>query len=222
MNPAVKLYLFLFNLSLSVGWAYILYLTHTQRADTSKMWYHVQFPLKIFQTAAILEVLHAATGIVKSNVFLTFFQVLSRVFVLWCVLDISPPSQVCIGVPMLLIAWCITEIIRYGYYFLNIIGMAQIIVYLRYTLFIALYPIGVTGELLCIYASLPYVNNHNIWSIEMPNALNFSFNFYYILVMSMLMYIPIFPQLYLHMFAQRRKIIGGGSSSKKESEAKSK
>lgn len=29
----------------------------------------------------------------------------------------------------------------------------------------------------------------------------------------MIGYIPIFPHLYLHMFAQRKKILGGGSSA---------
>jgi len=79
----------------------------------------------------VFQIVHAATGIVKSSVFLTMFQVASRVFVLWCVLEISPPSQVCIGVPMLILAWTITEIIRYGYYFFNLIGLPTLIQWFR-------------------------------------------------------------------------------------------
>jgi len=179
------------------------------------MYSSLHLPLKLFQTAAILEVVHAAVGIVKSNPVLTLFQVFSRVFAIWGVLEISPPSQVCIGVPTLLVAWTITEIIRYGYYFLNLIGMAFIIQWFRYTLFIVLYPIGITGELLCIYHALDHVKKTNLWSVSMPNALNVAFSYHYFLMFIMLLYIPIFPMLYSHMFAQRRKILGGGSAKKR-------
>ena len=43
----------------------------------------------------------------------------------------------------------------------------------------------------------------------MPNSLNMTFNFYYVLIAIMLSYIPLFPQLYFHMIAQRKKVIGG-------------
>lgn len=79
----------------------------------------------------------------------------------------------------------------------------------RYTTFIALYPIGVTGELLCQWAALPVIARTGAYSVAMPNAWNAIFNFYGVLIAIMLSYIPIFPQLYLHMFAQRRKVIGG-------------
>ncbi|CAL8113475.1 unnamed protein product [Orchesella dallaii] len=214
MGLVSKIYLMLYNLTLTVGWAYVLFLTIQHRADYKKIYSNVRIPLQIFQTAAVLEILHAAIGIVKSNVILTTFQVFSRVFVVWCVLEVSPPSTVSIGVPLLLFAWCVTEIIRYGYYFLNLVGLAQLIVWFRYTLFIALYPIGVSGELLCMYNALSYVRDNRIWSYSMPNQINFVFDYHYVLIGIALLYIPIFPQLYLHMFAQRKKILGGGSTSK--------
>jgi len=214
MGVVSKVYLILYNLILTLGWTYVLFLAWEKRNDHTKMWAHVQWAVKIFQTAALMEVVHAATGIEKSNVFLTFFQVLSRVFVVWCVLEVSPPSTTCVGVPLVMIAWDITEIIRYGYYFLNLIGMQQVLVWFRYTLFIILYPIGITGELICMYYSLEYIRNKNLFTFSMPNAFNFTFDYQYAMVIAMLSYIPIFPQLYCHMFAQRRKILGGGSKAK--------
>lgn len=52
----------------------------------------------------------------------------------------------------------------------------------------------------------------------MPNPLNFTFSYYYFLWIVMLTYIPIFPQLYLHMFALRKKVLGNsnGSDAKKQ------
>ena len=60
----------------------------------------------------------------------------------------------------------------------------------RYTFFIALYPIGVTGELLCFYAAQAFVANKKLWTLEMPNKLNFTFSYHYFLLFMMFLYIP--------------------------------
>lgn len=90
-----------------------------------------------------------------------------------------------------------------------------------YTTFIVLYPTGVTGELLCLWWAQSYAQKNKIWSIELPNASNFTFSYYYFLWIVMLLYIPLFPQLYLHMFALRKKVLGkpnvGGQSAKLKS-----
>lgn len=78
----------------------------------------------------------------------------------------------------------------------------------RYTTFIVLYPTGVTGELLCLYWAQDYAAKNTIWSIELPNITNFTFSYYYFLWIVMLLYIPLFPQLYFHMFALRKKVLG--------------
>jgi hypothetical protein len=41
--------------------------------------------LHIFQSLALLEVVHAAVGLVRSNPVLTFLQVLSRLLVVWVI-----------------------------------------------------------------------------------------------------------------------------------------
>lgn len=63
--------------------------------------------------------------------------------------------------------------------------------------------------MLLFFASLPVVKARRQWELPLPNAINMSFNFYNFLVVSMLLYIPLFPQLYGHMIRQRKKIIGG-------------
>lgn len=55
-NVLVKAYLILYNVVLTAGWAYVGYLGYQQRHDYTKIWAHVEVPLKIFQTAAIMEV----------------------------------------------------------------------------------------------------------------------------------------------------------------------
>lgn len=60
----------------------------------------------------------------------------------------------------------------------------------RYTFFYILYPVGVSGELLVYWTSLGYVGRTKMWSIEMPNKLNFSFSLWTAIFLIMLVYIP--------------------------------
>ena len=77
----------------------------------------------------------------------------------------------------------------------------------RYTFFIIAYPVGVTGELLASYSAMLYSSEKGLLSITLPNSLNFTFSFPLLILGIMLMYIPLFPPMYLHMFAQRRKVL---------------
>lgn len=60
----------------------------------------------------------------------------------------------------------------------------------RYNFFIILYPVGVVGELLTIYAALPYVKRSGMFSVRLPNKYNVSFDYYYFLLIIMASYIP--------------------------------
>ena len=53
--------------------------------------------------------------------------------------------------------------------------------------------------------------------LDMPNKLNVTFNLYVVTLMVMLYYIPGFPPMYFHMFAQRRKVLGRGEAEAKKS-----
>ncbi|XP_012240509.1 very-long-chain (3R)-3-hydroxyacyl-CoA dehydratase hpo-8 isoform X1 [Bombus impatiens] len=220
-NNVGLLYLKTYNLLQVFGWSYILYkfvVNDFSSTTEANLWQNVKWPVVIFQHAALLEIIHAATGLVKSNPVLTTFQVFSRIIVVSGVLLATPNNYAAssYGLPLAILAWSITEIIRYLFYYMNLNEFVPyFLTWLRYTLFIVLYPIGVTGELLCIYSAVNYANSHpEFWSYKLPNSWNFIFSYYFILITIMLSYIPLFPQLYLHMFAQRRKIIGGETSKK--------
>ncbi|VDP12664.1 unnamed protein product [Heligmosomoides polygyrus] len=79
-----------------------------------------------------------------------------------------------------------------------------------------MYPIGVTGELLTLFGSLPEVAEKKYFTLEMPNPLNIGISFYWILIGSALFYIPGFPQLYLYMFAQRKKVLSTDAAKKRQ------
>ncbi|XP_011634290.1 very-long-chain (3R)-3-hydroxyacyl-CoA dehydratase 2 [Pogonomyrmex barbatus] len=217
-----KLYLLSYNLGQTLGWSYILYQIiqyYISPSTGSSLWDKIKLPIIIFQNAALLEIIHAATGMVPSNVIITTLQVLSRVIVVVAIILATPYTYAASspGLPLALIAWSITEIIRYFYYFVNLINIVPyVLVWLRYTTFIILYPLGITGELLCFYSAIKYATaNPDSWSYTLPNKWNFTFSYLYFLVTVVLTYIPSFPQLYLHMFAQRRKILNPDAATKK-------
>ncbi|KAF3836366.1 hypothetical protein F7725_028924 [Dissostichus mawsoni] len=69
----------------------------------------------------------------------------------------------------------------------------------RYNLFIVLYPLGVIGELMTIYAALPFVRRSGMYSMRLPNKYNVSFDYYYCLIIVMLSYIPREETFYFHV-----------------------
>jgi very-long-chain (3R)-3-hydroxyacyl-CoA dehydratase len=80
----------------------------------------------------IQQIFHVAIGIVKSNLFITTVQVFSRVMVVCGVILATPTAKVSPGLPLALLAWSVTEIIRYGYYAFNLIGaVPHVLVFLR-------------------------------------------------------------------------------------------
>lgn len=215
---AVKAYLVFYNVAQVIGWSYLLYQLaryHISPPKDTTLWEYVKLTVIIFQNAALLEVLHAAVGFVVSNVFMTAAQVYSRVMVVCLVLLATPTAPLSIGLPMALFAWSVTEVIRYSFYALNLLGaVPHFLIWCRYTFFIILYPIGVSGELLCIWSAYQHAAATSMWSYALPNIFNFTFDYGYFLIGNMLAYLPVFPQLYLYMFAQRKKVIKGGSGKK--------
>ncbi|XP_031625905.1 very-long-chain (3R)-3-hydroxyacyl-CoA dehydratase hpo-8 [Contarinia nasturtii] len=223
----VKAYLLAYNFGQVFGWSFMLYQLFnyylTDLRKTTTLWEYIGTTVVIFQNAAILEIVHAATKIVRTNVVLTTFQVLSRVMLVCGVLLATPNAIYSPGLPLALLAWSITEIIRYSFYGFNLLNIVpSFLTFLRYTTFIVLYPTGVTGELLCLFWAQRYAHKNKIWSIELPNSYNFTFSYFYFLWIVMLLYIPLFPQLYLHMFSLRRKVLGSGGASAQNSKVKSK
>ncbi|KAK6766132.1 hypothetical protein RB195_025812 [Necator americanus] len=219
MKPA-QLYLFVYNAVQVLGWGVILIKTIdglSKQLSWPELYTSVETEVKIFQTLALLEIVHALIGIVRSPVGTTIMQVWSRLLLVWPILHTCATARQSVGVPMFLVAWSLTEVIRYSFYALGLLSAVPFfLTWLRYTLFIVLYPLGVTGELLTLFGALPEVAEKKYYTIEMPNPANMGFSFYAVLIASALFYIPGFPQLYLYMFAQRKKVLYVEAAKKKQ------
>ncbi|OQV15415.1 putative Very-long-chain (3R)-3-hydroxyacyl-CoA dehydratase 2 [Hypsibius exemplaris] len=206
MASAGKIYLIVYNVVQLFCWA--TGFTELVRCLLTKedLWTVVGPGLKIYQTLAILEIVHTVVGLVKSSPAITSFQVFSRLMVLWGALAYSESARQSVGFPMLFGAWTLAEMIRYSFYLAALFKKQPYpLVWLRYSMFIILYPLGVAGELLVMYNTLPKVAAEQPFASLAPGDLNWA---YYAYVAIMVLYIPVFPVLYGHMLSQRKKALG--------------
>lgn len=190
----MKIYLKAYNLILCLSWSALLiwYVYNGFELDKTGM-----LLLNFSQVAAILEIFHALFKWVSSPIVTTVVQVFSRLFILVLVNLLLPGEYFEVfgisGLPLIIFAWCITEIIRYGYYFTTLNNNeSKALLQLRYTTFIVLYPMGVTGELLIAFSWMNKDGLH--WDLT-----DIVFAGIFIL------YLIFFPKLYMHMWSQRRK-----------------
>lgn len=190
----MKTYLKLYNLILAIGWAalLILYIINGCKLDEVGL-----ILLNICQFAAVLEIIHAALKIVSSPVGTTIKQLGSRFMVVVLIDLLKSEEYVCVkgitGLHLIMFAWGITEIVRYSFYFSGLIGKEiKMLTFLRYTLFLVLYPMGVAGELLIILA----------WMAK--DGFTFSVNDV-VFGIIFLSYFVFFPGMFGHMLSQRKK-----------------
>jgi very-long-chain (3R)-3-hydroxyacyl-CoA dehydratase len=109
----------------------------------------------------------------------------------------------------------LSEIVRYPWYALGSAGInLRWLTWLRYSLFIPLYPIGVACELTAIYLALPELRRRGLWSVAMPNQLNFAFDYSVFITVMSVLYPYLFWGQYSSLLRTRKKklgqVVGGG------------
>ncbi|XP_033021686.1 very-long-chain (3R)-3-hydroxyacyl-CoA dehydratase 1 isoform X5 [Lacerta agilis] len=206
-------WLIFYNITMTAGWlvlAIAMVRFYMEKGTHKGLYKNIQKTLKFFQTFALLEIIHCAVGVVHTSMLVTGVQVSSRIFMVWFITHSVKQIQNEDSVILFLVVWTVTEITRYSFYTFNMLNhLPYFIKWARYNFFIILYPVGVIGELLTIYAALPYVKRSGMFSVRLPNKYNVSFDYYYFLLVVMASYVPLFPQLYFHMLRQRRKVLHG-------------
>ncbi|KAJ1892616.1 hypothetical protein LPJ66_006237 [Kickxella alabastrina] len=210
----VEAYLVAYNAASFVGWAYVLVKTllylSVHGTNLDGLFDSIGSALIIVQTGAALEIVHSLVGFVRSSAMTATLQVYSRLNLVWGILYMFdyPEVRASYGLVLMVLAWCITECVRYSHYALSLFDIeVYTLLYLRYTMFYVLYPAGVTGELLEIWAALPHAAAISSW-------------FWVFLVVNIVNYPPVLYKLYTHMIRQRRKILGGGADSNRVKAAK--
>ncbi|KAJ3441239.1 ptpla domain protein [Anaeramoeba flamelloides] len=181
--------------------------------------YEGLFPmLQIFQTPAILEIIHAIIGIVPNSPLTVFSQVFSRVFMVWGICKFSSYSQASYWFLIMSEMWSMSEVVRYLYYTLKLICNKVDWIpfgWSRYSFFFVLYPIGVFSELIQIYNTQPQIKENKIFTTKY-------YNFSIICYVLMVIWIPSFVYLYVYMIKQRMKFKRKHKEQKLENSAMSK
>ncbi|KAH9282485.1 Very-long-chain (3R)-3-hydroxyacyl-CoA dehydratase [Echinococcus granulosus] len=209
-NPLV-IYLLLFNIFQWAGFIYIFgvivrgWWTEGD-AMKKRVFDMVADRLMVLQLASFLEIAHVLLGWVKGGVLPTIGQVFGRNLVLFAILLPHKELQEDTVVFNLFLAWSMIELVRYPYYALRLFDEEiGLVTYLRYTLWIPLYPIGFMSEGKLIILAMPLLEESRRFCIEMPNPANISFDFPTFLHIYILLMLPGFFNQMRYMYFQRRK-----------------
>ena len=200
----INLYLLCYNTFMFIGWFYLFIISYSTFIKTHKIktsYSKSIVYLEILQYGASLEIFHSIFKLVRAPLFTTMVQVISRIIIV--ILLQNYPKYVSINYLLLCFAWPISEIVRYPFYILNSLGkiinndnlIPYFLLWARYSFFIVLYPIGVSGEILTILFSKPELVKYSSKNI----------NINYIIYGIISLYIPGLFILYSHLLKQRTK-----------------
>ena len=199
-------YLILYNVVQYLGWTafFVLFvINYASTQDLQQTYDNTFYMVQFFQYLAILEIVHIILRLVRSPLFTTFVQVMSRVVIVFVLAKIK--SSLSIGYVLLSLAWSIAEMVRYTYYYLSLIKhnyitsfeLPYFLIWCRYSFLIVLYPIGVSGELITLWNSTKELKNYALGNITLAHLIYFAF----------VLYVPGLFMLYTYMLKQRKSTL---------------
>lgn len=172
------------------------------------LWQNLHNSLLACTSFLVLELLFCLLGITRSHPCSVFFLILSRLLLVWGVLMSSIPALHNAGLNLLILAWSTQELCRYLFYCLRVMDcLPYFVIWLRYSVFIILYPVGAAGELLCLYNAQRYFQEFPHWYLDLPQPWNLIFSYRTFLIFVMLLYTPVVPSMYLHLLSKRRRVL---------------
>jgi len=216
-----KLYLFSHNLLMFLGFAYALtVMSSSYLADPdhfpAECWSTVGDLFKVLHVLMYLEVLNPLLGLTKGSVPTAMIQVSGRNIFLWILIGNEERMQSQNFVFYLFMTYSSIEVFRYPYYILSICDKNQrVLTWLRYSLWIPLYPIGFICEGVIAYKSIIYLEETQRFSLLLPNSWNIGFHPPNLIRFYLLF--GFFPMLYnqmCHMYNLRCKKLGQPDSQR--------
>ncbi len=92
---------------------------------------------------------------VRAPVSTTAMQVSSRLLLVWGIVNNFPFLARSTAYSTMLVAWSITEVIRYSYFVIILSGYSPgLVTWLRYNTFYVLYPLGICSECWLIFKAI--------------------------------------------------------------------
>lgn len=122
-------------------------------------------------------------------------QVASRFLLVWGIVNTFPDLAKSSAYSSMLIAWSVTEVIRYSYFVITLSGYApKFISWLRYNTFLVLYPLGIASECYLVYRAIGPAEKRGLhwkWALQLILGI----------------YVPGSYVLFTHMMKQRSKVM---------------
>ncbi|MXQ91749.1 hypothetical protein E5288_WYG004554 [Bos mutus] len=212
-----KGYLFMYNLVQFLGFSWIFVnMTvrffilgkgkYTSFYDT----FHTVADMMYFcQMLAAVESINAAIGVTKTPVVPSLFQLLGRNFILFIIFGTMEEMQNKAVVFFVFYIWSTVEIFRYPFYMLSCIDMDwKVLTWLRYTVWIPLYPMGCLAEAVSVIQSIPVFNETGRFSFTLPYPVKIKVRFSFFLQIYLIL---LFLGLYInfrYLYKQRRRRFG--------------
>ena len=161
------------------------------------------------QIAAFIEPVNASFKLVHTGVFAPLMQCFGRFIALFLVVTPHEQLQKSILVVVLFIAWSLIENVRYPFYFLQTIGYCpKWLLWLRYTAWIPLYPLGIITEGILIYQAASLFDATNRWSLSLNFIVDISIPFSFFLRLYLIILAVGSCYLLKHMWSLRVKKYG--------------
>ncbi|KAF7556694.1 hypothetical protein G7Z17_g1194 [Cylindrodendrum hubeiense] len=164
-------------------------------SGNAAVWNELHVFARWTETCTAIEIIHAATGLVRASPATTALQVAGRNTIVWAIARNYP--EVAAGewaYANMLATWNAADVVRYSYFAVERAtgSVPDALLWLRYNMFIVLYPIGIFSEAWLVY------------KVIVPSqARNAAYQ--YLLWFGLAIYVPAFYILYGHMLAQRKK-----------------
>ncbi|XP_047452151.1 very-long-chain (3R)-3-hydroxyacyl-CoA dehydratase [Mugil cephalus] len=204
-------FLFIYNLVQFLGFSWI-FVNMTVRLfifgqDSLYDTFHTIADMMFFcQILAAVEVLNAAFGIVRTGVIPTLIQVVGRNFILFIIFGSLEEMHHKPVVFFVFYLWSAIEIFRYPFYMLGCFNTEwKTLTWLRYTIWMPLYPLGVLAEAVAVIQSIPIFDETKLLSIPLPKSIGTSVSFSYFLhIYLVLMFLGLFTN-FRHLYKQRSK-----------------
>ncbi|KAM4748629.1 very-long-chain (3R)-3-hydroxyacyl-CoA dehydratase 3 isoform 2-T2 [Rhinophrynus dorsalis] len=207
-------YLFMYNLVQFLGFSWI-FVNMTVRllilgTDSFYDTFNTMADMMYFcQALAHLEIINPIIGLVKTGVVPALIQVLGRNFLLFVILGNLEEMQTKSVVFFIFYLWSAIEVFRYPFYMLACIDTEwKLLTWIRYTIWIPLYPLGVLSEAAAIIQAISIFNETGKFSFQLPSPLGVTVSFSVFLTI----YLPLLVVGLLinlrHLHKQRRRRLG--------------
>ena len=205
-----SIYLILYNFIQLCGWScFFLKVTNylINSKSVQEIYSNTHLILECCQYGAFLEIIHSIIGLVKSSIFATSIQIIGRIIIV-VILQFFQ-SAVSQGYFLIYFAWSIVEIVRYTYYIMNLLqkdfvkfNIPYILIWCRYSFFVVLYPIGVSGEMSTVWNAKKDFNKYILYQTD-----KYTFTAADLIYPIWIFYIPALIYLYGYLFKQRKKVL---------------